>query len=73
MRLKLDYFLTCYISDNISAITFTLDRTEDLCMAYNYAHAHFDDLNLTLTLKRSVRLVLLVIVVVIVLGVLVGL
>ena len=34
VRLKLDYFLICNISDNISAITFTLGMTIDLWMPY---------------------------------------
>ena len=44
VRLKLDYFLICNISDNIYAITFKLGMTVDLCMPY--AHACFDDLDL---------------------------
>ena len=50
VRLKLHYFSTYNISDNIEAIAFKLGRTVDLCMA----------LKLTLTLKTFLRLVLLV-------------
>ena len=44
VRLQLDIFLTCNISDNIQAITFKLGMTVDLWMPY--AHARFDDLGL---------------------------
>ena len=40
--LKLDYFLTCNISDNILGITFKLGMMVDV--AYK-AHDHFDDLD----------------------------
>ena len=35
-----------FIADSIQAIAFNLGMTVDLCMAYNYAHARFDDLDL---------------------------
>ena len=34
MRLKLDYVLTCNISDDIEAITFKLSMTADVWMSY---------------------------------------
>ena len=45
VRLKLDYFLTCNISDNIYAITCKLGMAVDLWMPKN-AHARLDDLDL---------------------------
>ena len=45
MRLKLDYFLTCNIANNIYAITFTLGMAVELSMPH-YAHARSDDLDL---------------------------
>ena len=48
--IKLDHFLTCNVSDTISAIciTFKLGMMVDLCMAYIYVHAHVEDLELDL-------------------------
>ena len=47
VALKLDYFLTCNIPDNIEAITFKLGMTVDLYVhGIFYAHARFDDLDL---------------------------
>ena len=43
--LKLDYFLTCNISDNIEAIKFILGTTVDLWHGI-LTHAHFNDLDL---------------------------
>ena len=34
VRIKFDYFLTCNISDNIYAITFTLDMMVDIGVVY---------------------------------------
>ena len=46
MRLKLDYLLTCNISDNIEAVTFKLHGHDGRRMGAIHAHAHFDGLDL---------------------------